>query len=66
MTTKANDAPAAAERKTYYAVRKFTDSGSERQFAKGKLPDDVEPGAIANYLAAGLVSTEKPKADAAA
>lgn len=46
--------------KTYYATRDFNDAGTERSFAAGGELKDVDDGALANYEAAGLATTEKP------
>lgn len=51
--------------KTYYATRGFKDSGTEKRFAAGKPVDGTE-GELANYEKAGLVTTDKPAAEAAA
>ncbi|MEG3089501.1 hypothetical protein [Sphingomonas sp. PB4P5] len=58
----ANDTPQVEPSKTYYATRDFGDAGTERQFTKGEKLTDVEHGSLVNYAAAGLASTEKPKA----
>lgn len=39
----------------FIATRDFTDSGSEREFKAGPIPDDVGAGVLGNYLAAGLI-----------
>ena len=78
MTTKKTDGadgattndtattPTAAADKPHYATRDFKDAGSERQFVKdGKPLTDVTPGELANYVAAGLASTDKPEITAA-
>jgi hypothetical protein len=51
----------APESKTFYATRDFKDAGTEKAFEQGK-PVEATPGEIANYEAAGLVSTEKTAA----
>ena len=56
MTNKATDTP------KYYATKDFIDAGTERLFERAKEMDIDEPTA-ANYLAAGLASTETPAAD---
>lgn len=67
MTAKKTDeAPAAAEGKAHYAVRKFKDAGSKRSFAKGAKLENLTEGELANYVEAGLATTEQPKADEAA
>lgn len=61
MTTR-KDAAAPAARKLY-ATRDFKDEGTGQSFAKGNpFPDDVEPGALENYEAAGLAG-DKPKTE---
>ena len=50
--------------KTMYATRDFRDAGSERAFAAGEPIRDVSDGAMANYAAAGLATSDKPKAPA--
>ena len=47
----------------YYATRDFKDAGTERQFTAGAEVNEIEDGALANYVAARLVTTERPKAD---
>lgn len=39
----------------FIATRDFKDSGTEREFGAGPMPDDVDAGVLANYLAAGLI-----------
>ncbi len=56
MTTKATDTT------KYYATKDFIDAGTERLFEHGKEMD-IDVGTAANYLAAGLASTENPVAD---
>jgi hypothetical protein len=51
----------APETKTFYATRDFKDFGTSKAFEQGK-PVEAAPGELANYEAAGLVSTEKPAA----
>lgn len=53
-----------ASPQTLYAARPFRDAGTGRSFEAGKLPEDVKPGEIENYRAAGLVSDQKPEAPA--
>ncbi|WP_294353321.1 hypothetical protein [uncultured Sphingomonas sp.] len=50
--------------KKAFATRDFKDAGTSKAY---KLGDEInaEPGVIDNYAAAGLVSDQKPKADAA-
>lgn len=49
------------------ATRDFTDAGTGRSFLANKPVDDVEPGEMANYAAAGLVKAdEQPAAKPAA
>ena len=76
MTTKKTDgadsaatndaAPKASETspQKHYATRTFKDAGpklgEEREFQKGAELTDVEPGALANYVAGGLATTEQP------
>lgn len=50
--------------KTFYATRDFTDAGTTRRFAFGEEVKEAKPGELANYEAAGLISTEKPKSPA--
>jgi hypothetical protein len=69
MTTKTatsangagGDAAPAKPEITYYATRNFRDAGTEDSFTKG---EEVKAGKgrLANYAAAGLVTTEKPAA----
>jgi hypothetical protein len=42
-----------------YAFRTFRDAGTEETFEGGK-DHDFEPGAFANYKAAGLVRAARP------
>ncbi|KQM56697.1 hypothetical protein ASE69_03530 [Sphingomonas sp. Leaf208] len=48
------------DKKTLYATRDFKDAGTTRFFERGTEISDAEDGVIANYVAAGLVSHEKP------
>lgn len=48
---------------TMYATRDFTDAGTERAFSRGETLKDVTEGEMANYVAAGLASATKPKAE---
>lgn len=50
--------------KKHYATRDFKDAGTERAFEKGAELTDVEAGALANYVAAGLATTDKPETTA--
>lgn len=52
--------------KTFYATRDFNDAGTTRRFAAGEEIKEAKPGELANYEAAGLASTEKPKSPAEA
>lgn len=47
-----------------WVPKTFRDSGTEERFEGGK-EHDFEPGAFANYVAAGKVLKEKPKAEKA-
>jgi hypothetical protein len=58
----ANKTPA----KPHYATRDFKDAGTTRFFPRGNEITDATDGEIANYVAAGLASTEKPKSPAEA
>ncbi len=42
-------------KKQFIATRDFKDSGTEREFKAGPMPDDVSAGVLANYEAADLV-----------
>lgn len=53
-------------KKAFYATRDFKDAGTTRFFERGGEITDAEDGEIANYAAAGLASTEKPKSPAEA
>lgn len=64
MTTKADTKPDA--KKPHYATRDFKDAGTTRFFERGAEITDAQDGEIANYAAAGLASTEKPKSPAEA
>lgn len=46
--------------KTMYATRDFKDAGTLRTFENGK-PVDADDATLANYKAAGLVSTDQPQ-----
>ena len=48
--------------KKHFATRNFQDAGTERSFERGAELTDVKDGALANYVAAGLATTEKPQA----
>lgn len=39
----------------FIATRDFTDSGSEREFKAGPMPEGIDAGVLANYEAAGLI-----------
>lgn len=56
---------AKTDTKPFYAQRDFADAGTTRRFERGTTID-AEPGEIANYVAAGLASHEKPKSGAEA
>ncbi len=56
---------AAKNEKPHYATRDFTDAGTTKRFEFGATID-AGPGELANYLAAGLASHEKPKSPAEA
>ena len=47
--------------KPHYATRNFTDAGTLRAFENAK-PVDADAGTLANYKAAGLVTTDEPQA----
>jgi hypothetical protein len=47
--------------KTMYATRDFKDAGTLRAFEGGK-PVEADAATLANYKAAGLVSTDQPQA----
>ena len=47
----------------FIATRDFKDSGTEREFPAGPMPDDVDEGTLGNYLAAGLIR-ERNEGDA--
>ena len=51
--------------KPHYATRDFTDAGTTRRFERGAKIEECSDGEIGNYAAAGLASTDEPKADAA-
>lgn len=55
MAAKTNDKP-------HYATRDFNDAGTTARFERGKAID-ASADEIANYVAAGLASTDKPKGD---
>ncbi len=55
---------AAKNDKPHYATRDFTDAGTTKRFERGAVID-AEPGEIENYVAAGIASDKKPKAEAA-
>ena len=46
--------------KTHYATRSFTDAGTLRAFENAK-PVEADEGTLANYKAAGLVTTDQPQ-----
>lgn len=52
--------------KPHFATRDFTDAGTKRRFESGAEIKEAQPGEIANYVAAGLASIEKPKTPAEA
>lgn len=52
--------------KPHFATRNFSDAGTLRNFESGDEIKGAAPGEIANYVAAGLASTEKPKSPAEA
>jgi hypothetical protein len=54
------------DKKTLYATRDFKDAGTTRFFERGAEITDASDGEIANYVAGGLASTEKPKPPAEA
>jgi hypothetical protein len=58
------DASAAAT--PHFATRDFKDAGTTRFFARGAEITDAQPGEIANYVAAGLASTDRPQSPAEA
>ena len=49
-----------ATAKKHYATRDFNDAGSGRNFAAGKPIENVGPGELVNYCAAGLATDQKP------
>ena len=57
---------AKTETKPHFAQRDFKDAGTTRFFERGAELKDVDAGEIANYVRAGLASTEKPKSPAEA
>lgn len=57
-TTADTVAPAPVE-PTYFAVRDFRDAGTEDSFARGEEVS-APKGRMANYAAAGLVTTDTP------
>lgn len=62
QTTTNAPAPAPAE-PVYYAVRDFRDAGTEDQFTKDEEVR-APKGRMGNYIAARLVTTDKPGATA--
>jgi hypothetical protein len=52
--------------KQHFATRDFKDAGTTRFFARGAEITDAADGEIANYVEAGLASTDKPKTPAEA
>lgn len=50
----------------FYATREFNDAGTGRMFEKNAELTDIDAGVIENYRVAGLVTSEKPDAEAAA
>lgn len=54
--------PKTTDAVTYYATKDFIDAGTETLFERGK-PMEIDKGTAANYLAAGLASTDKPAAE---
>lgn len=54
-----------AKKTTFYATRFFKDAGTERTFEFGAELTDLDEGTLRNYAAAGVASTEKPKAEEA-
>lgn len=50
--------------KPHFATRDFNDVGTGRNFMLGDDLKEVDAGDLGNYVAAGLASTERPKADA--
>ena len=51
--------------KKMYATRDFNDAGAEKAFLAGKVVE-ADEATLANYAAAGLVSTDEPQAAKAA
>ena len=72
MTTKADTKPDAKTeskvdaKKAHYATRDFKDAGTTRFFERGAELTDVTDGEIANYVAGGIATTEKPLSPAEA
>ncbi len=65
--TKTTTAVATSETKAtpFYATREFNDSGTGRTFEKNAELTGIDAGVIENYRVAGLVTSEKPDAEAA-
>lgn len=57
---------AKTDKKPHFATRDFKDAGTTRFFERAGEITDVTDGEMANYAAAGLASTEKPKSPAEA
>ncbi|KQN77877.1 hypothetical protein [Sphingomonas sp. Leaf62] len=66
--TKTTTAVAASEPKAtpFYATREFTDAGTGRAFEKNAELVGIDAGTAENYRVAGLATSEKPDAEAAA
>lgn len=56
----------AKDETKYYATRHFKDAGTTRFFDAGAEITEATEGEIANYVAGGLASTEKPRSPAEA
>ena len=54
---------AAKNDKPHYATRDFTDAGTTKRFEFGE-EIKASPGELANYLAGGVASHEKPPKNA--
>lgn len=50
--------------KKHYATRAFKDAGTERAFEMDAELTDVSAGELANYVNAGLATTDKPETSA--
>lgn len=70
MDPKTKTTTAAETRETkatpFYATREFTDAGTGRAFEKNAELIGIDAGTIENYRVAGLATSKKPDAEAAA